>query len=355
MLARIDIPVIINLLLLWPIQISMGRPDNINVFLWNGKCSFLRHTELNSWFSVMTIDEVTLNRPKIATGFSVICWFSRLRLFRFALKFSTEIFAPYRLFPPWSGHSEFVVSPWQFCCTICDWEYEFIIFLTDQHFFCFDSSRVNIWCVPTFPNLPRFLSRYLFSKVLSASRSWPRKIPGRTFLSNWRILDWSFGEDGWYWTIAPKWIIGPLHGSPNRLSHGVFPYARSTIFHPGLTVAMLLTYLPSLVGRLFRRCHLSRIDEVLKCGDSMIKSHMLSKFHRVVRTYKLSVLATVARILISFFPSYVKICFARIRLNSLSGKILYRDSVPVIVSRFTSLIEDVVISRCQVTKLFCTR
>ena len=44
-------------------------------FQWNGKCFFFCHMELYSWFSVMTINEVPLNRPKIATGFSVICWF----------------------------------------------------------------------------------------------------------------------------------------------------------------------------------------------------------------------------------------------------------------------------------------
>ena len=43
----------------------------------------------------MTIDEVTLDRPEVGTGFSVICGFCRLGLSRFALKFSTEIFAPY--------------------------------------------------------------------------------------------------------------------------------------------------------------------------------------------------------------------------------------------------------------------
>ena len=50
-----------------------------------------------------------------------------------------------------------------------------------------------------------------------------------------------------------------------------------------------------------------------------------------------------------------KFCFARIRLNPLSGKILYHDSVRVIVSGFTSLIEDFVIRRYQVTKLFCAK
>ena len=73
-----------------------------------------------------TIDEVTLNRPEVGTGFSVICWFCRWTSFRVVLKFSTEIFAPYRLFPPQTGFSECAVSSSQFCCTIFYWEYEFI-------------------------------------------------------------------------------------------------------------------------------------------------------------------------------------------------------------------------------------
>ena len=65
--------------------------------------------ELNSRFNVVTI-EVTLNRPEVFLGFSVIFCFCRLRPFGIALKFSTEIFTPYRLFPPWGGFPEFVVS-----------------------------------------------------------------------------------------------------------------------------------------------------------------------------------------------------------------------------------------------------
>ena len=98
MVARIDIPVIINLLLLQYIQITVCRPSNVNVFQWNRECFFLRHIDLNSRFIVMTIDEVTLDRPKVSTGFSVICWLYRVRLSRFTLNFSTEIFTPYKLF-----------------------------------------------------------------------------------------------------------------------------------------------------------------------------------------------------------------------------------------------------------------
>ena len=110
---------IVNTFFLQHIQICTSSPAHINVFQWNRECFFFRHIGLNSWFNVMTMDEVTLKRPEVSPGFGVIFWFCRLRPFRFALKFSTETFAPCRLFPPWSGFSEFVVSSWQFCCTIC--------------------------------------------------------------------------------------------------------------------------------------------------------------------------------------------------------------------------------------------
>ena len=147
MSVRVDIPAIVNSFLLQQVQISVSWPRYINVFHCNRECFFLRHTELNSKFIVMTIDEVTLNRPEVGTGFSVICWFCRLSVSQFTLKFSTEIFAPYGLFPPWSVFSEIIVSSWQLCCIICYWEDEFISFLWYQCFFRVDPSKMNFWCV----------------------------------------------------------------------------------------------------------------------------------------------------------------------------------------------------------------
>ena len=94
MRARIDIPIIVNHLFLHEVQISLSRPCYVHLFQWNTECSFLRHMELNSKFIVMTLDEVTLDRLEVGTGFSVICCFCRLRLSRFALKFLTENLAP---------------------------------------------------------------------------------------------------------------------------------------------------------------------------------------------------------------------------------------------------------------------
>ena len=73
---------------------------------------------------------------------------------------------------------------------------------------------------------------------------------------------------------------------------------------------------------------------MLKCGDSMIKPHMLSQIPSSCLKIQLSVLATVPRILINFFLV----------------EILYHGSVLVIISGFTSIFEDFVIRRCQVTK-----
>ena len=60
---------------------------------------------------------------------------------------SPQIFNPHGRFRPYSGFSEFVVSSWQFCCTICFREYEILSLLSDQHFFRINSSRLNIWCI----------------------------------------------------------------------------------------------------------------------------------------------------------------------------------------------------------------
>ena len=63
-------------------------------FSGNWECFFVRHVELNSTFNVMTISEVTLDRPKVLPGFSVIVRFCRLRPLRVSTKVSSEIFAP---------------------------------------------------------------------------------------------------------------------------------------------------------------------------------------------------------------------------------------------------------------------
>ena len=170
----------------------------INVFQWNRECFFLRHVELNSRFIMVTTDKVTLDRPKIVTGSASSVgsdgWgpsgsSSRSRV---ALKFSVEIFPPYGRLPPQSGFSDFVVSSWQFCCTICCWEYEFITFFVlsihPSRWFFEDKFLMR----PTFPNLQGLQPIRHPSKILTAYRAYPRNNPGKTFfpklMDSWLVF-----------------------------------------------------------------------------------------------------------------------------------------------------------------------
>ena len=79
---------------------------------------------------------------------------------------------------------------------------------------------------------------------------------------------------------------------------------------------MLPKFLPLLVGRLFQRCHLSRIDEVSKCGDFMTKPHMLSQIPSSCPYAQPLVLATVPRIKINFFPCHVQTLYSKDKIES---------------------------------------
>ena len=72
-----DIPMVINSFFLCYIQIGVSWPDDINVFQWNKEWFFLRHVQLNSRFNMMTINEISLNRPKVFSSLSP--WDSPLR------------------------------------------------------------------------------------------------------------------------------------------------------------------------------------------------------------------------------------------------------------------------------------
>ena len=169
-------------------------------------------------------------------------------------------------------------------------------------------------------------------QIPPAISSKPRKIPGKTVFPNWWSLDWSLADIGWY------------HG--RFADSNSIPQNHPTTFHPIPIAAILLKYLLSHVVQLFQQCHLSRIDEVLKFDDAMID---LYKICQTPVNCQYQWLLFFFRRLEELWKTFVRLiwslCFARIGLNPLSGKILNNDSVPVIVSWFTSLIEDFVISR----------
>ena len=90
----------VNTVPLQHVHVCMCNSGNVNAFEWDCECFFFRHVDLNSKFIVMTTDEVTLNRPEIGTGISVICWFCRLRLAQLTLKFFSEILTRYKVILP---------------------------------------------------------------------------------------------------------------------------------------------------------------------------------------------------------------------------------------------------------------
>ena len=115
---------------------------------------------------------------------------------------------------------------------------------------------------------------------------------------------------------------------PGGLGHcadsNSIPLNLTITLHPVLTVTILLMYLPSLVGRLFQQCCLSRIDEELKYGDSMIKTS-----HALPNSIKLSVYTTFGACdgsnnFKKFFPSHVKILFCTDKIESVEKQ----DLVP---------------------------
>ena len=63
---------IVTTFLFQHVEITTGKRSHIIVFV-DSERFFFREVESNSRFIVMTIDEVTLDRPEIGTGFSVIC------------------------------------------------------------------------------------------------------------------------------------------------------------------------------------------------------------------------------------------------------------------------------------------
>ena len=79
-----------------------------------------------------------------------------------------------------------------------------------------------------------------------------------------------------------------------------------------------------LFERLFQRCHLSRIDEVLKCGDSMIDLQMLSQIPTSCRCIQLLVCATAPGIVTVLSPSHVKSSFYMDKTESIE----WQDLVP---------------------------
>ena len=108
---------------------------------------------------------------------------------------------------------------------------------------------------------------------------------------------------------------------PRGLGHSAdsnnIPKNQTTIFQPILIVAILLKYRISIFVRLFQRCHLSLIDEVLKFGDSTLDLHKIFQIPMSCPYELLLVCVTARGTLTNSFPSIVKSLFCTERIESI--------------------------------------
>ena len=126
-----------------------------------------------------------------------------------------------------------------------------------------------------------------------------------------------------------------------------------TIFHPGRTAEVSLKCLLSCCVLLFLRRRLSRIDGVLTYNDSTGDLHRLCQIPANHLCQSLSDWHSHRGTSASFSSFLVKFSFCTGNCVSTDWPNLHNPSKLVIVARLTLFIEDFVVIRDQVTKLFC--
>ena len=108
------------------IQWRMSISGNVNVFQQNRKWFFFRHVQFDSGFHVMAVYEVSWNRPKIISCFTIISrWVSMWGWTRESVWFSLKnflFFSSVWAIPDQGGCSQTLISSKNFNCSICDWE-----------------------------------------------------------------------------------------------------------------------------------------------------------------------------------------------------------------------------------------
>ena len=113
----------------------------------------------------------------ISDVYVIFCFVYRMRLLRISFKAFSQILTPYKLAPTSSGFSNSMVSSRQFCCFICDWEHQMVPF--------FDVITSFVL------NLREWTSDAFKFQIPLPNNAYPRNIPNKTYLPNWRNLDWS--------------------------------------------------------------------------------------------------------------------------------------------------------------------
>ena len=184
-----------------------------SIFQWNKERFFSRHVHFNSGFHIMTVNEVSWDRPKITLGFTIIPWWVLSWGWRRPFWFFEELLVLLLCLGcpglKWMFSDLDLLKKKKIDCCICDWEDEMVTLHRRSHF----PLHWAFWRgFQTRP--PAFQCRR------------PECLVSRFTAPNWCSLDLSFAEMEWYSTIAPDGITGPLNGIPNRLSYGDFPSSR---------------------------------------------------------------------------------------------------------------------------------
>ena len=135
---------------------------------------------MNSRFNMMTINEISLNRLTVISGFCVIFGFYRLKLFHIASRFSAEALSSYRRFPSQSGFLEFVVFSVNFAEASATRNTNFPSFWVIKTSFAF-SLLGYIADASNFSNSSISAVRMSHFQIHPAIKAYPRKIPGNTF------------------------------------------------------------------------------------------------------------------------------------------------------------------------------
>ena len=151
-LRAINVPIIINALLLLDIQIRMSSSGYVNVFSVRiGNDSSLRRVKFDSGFNVMAVNEVSRHDQKsfIASPASGNESCRREETLQKPKKVNITLSLNWSM-PYQGGCSEFLISSKGFDSSICDWKNKFSFF-GKYHLFRIESFRRRFPMRPSFP------------------------------------------------------------------------------------------------------------------------------------------------------------------------------------------------------------
>ena len=341
-------------------------------FSWIGKeWFFSRRVKFDSGFNVMAVYEVSWHGPEVIYRFTgirkrVVRWWKRPFWLskKISLTFSSNCLMPYQ-----GGCSQFLISSNKCYSSICDWKNEFSIFFGKYYFLCIES----FWS--RFPMRPSSPTPQGLRPLRHPSKFTPRteRIQGTIqvrlsfqidgFLTgpsqfcvilnqftkrNDRSFT-SFSKTSLVWSFLIRQEI--LNAQIKRAIHGIRP--------PFFVQTWLQQYRRcSFLNSAY--CSLSNpiCFRSVWCWRTMIPGKIFTSFAKFqgivgVNDFRLPIrLQELLQAPLCFLWSF---CFARIRLDSLGSQVLHHDCISMIVSRFTSFTDNLVICFNQITKIFCTR